>query len=156
MWPFSRRQPDIKSLPQLGDDDQRWGVAEVGSPDSPLIVRYNETARDWNGHSELPIKLGFAIPVNSPNPSGLPDPDENQQFDEIEDIIAREIGSQTPALHALVLTTGEMKEFVFYIPHGVDIKAIHEAIRSAVTTHDVQCLAVIEPGWDSYRQFAPR
>jgi hypothetical protein len=54
------------------------------------------------------------------------------------------------------LTTGVMKEFVFYIPRDIDIKAIHESIQAAVSTHEVQCMAVMEPKWDSYVQFAPR
>ena len=155
MWPFKRKQLDINTLPRLTDDGHSWGVAQAGYDDSPLIVRYNESARDWAGHSEMPIKLGFAIPLNSPNEGGLPDPDENEQLNVIEDIVVREIESRTRALHALALTTGTMKELVFYIPRGVDIKSIHESIQSAVTTHEVQCMAVNEPNWDSFTQFTP-
>lgn len=44
---------------------------------------------------------------------------------------------------------------MFYVPSGVDIKAIHEAVQAAVATHEVQCMALNEPQWDSYRQFTP-
>ena len=92
------------------------------------IIRYNETAKDWSGHPGLPVKLGFAVPLNSSNEVGLPEPGENEQLEEIEDVILREVEARTIGLHALVLTTGTMKEFVFYIPRGVDIKSIHEGV----------------------------
>jgi hypothetical protein len=155
MWPFSRKQLDISTLPKLSDHSQSWGVAQANVDSSPLIIRYNESARRWLGHPELPIKLGFAIPLNSPNEGGLPDPDENEELNDIEDVVVSEIESRTRALQAMALTTGVMKEFVFYIPKGVDIKSIHEAIQAAVATHEVQCMAMNEPKWDSYRQFAP-
>jgi hypothetical protein len=156
IWPFNREKRDIKTLPPLSDDTHTWGVAEAGSAESPLVVRYNQAARDWSGHPQLPIKLGFAIPLNSPNEGGLPDAEENAQINQLEDIIVREIEAKTRALHALTLTTGKMKEFVFYIPQGLDIKTLHETIRSLITTHEVHCVAVIERDWDSYRQFAPK
>ena len=155
MWPFKHKQLDISTLPKLSDDSHSWGVVQADVNSSPLIIRYNESARSWVGHPELPIKLGFAIPLNSPNEGGLPHPDENEQLNDIEDIVVREIEARTQSLHAMVLTTGVMKEFVFYIPKGTDIKSIHEASQSAVTTHEIQCMAINEPKWDSYRQFAP-
>lgn len=155
MWPFKSKQLDISMLPRLTEDSHSWGVAQAGGDPSPLIIRYNQTARSWAGHPELPIKLGFAIPLNSPNQGGLPDPAENEQLNDIEDVVIREIETRTRALQALALTTGLIKEFVFYVPRGTDIKAIHEAVQTAVATHEVQCMAVNEPKWDSYREFAP-
>ena len=155
MWPFKRKELDIKSLKPVSDDGHRWGVAEADVDSSPLIVRYNQSARDWIAHSQLPIKLGFAIPLNSPNENGLPDPEENEQLNEIEDVVLRLVASRTPALHVLTLTTGIMKEFVFYIPRGVDIRSLHESIQTAVVTHKVQCMATSDPKWGSYMQFSP-
>jgi hypothetical protein len=155
IWPFGRKHPALSELPPLSQDGS-WGVAQDLSGGSPLIVRYNTTAANWCGHPELTIKLGFAIPFKRPHEGGLPDPDENARLNEIEDVIVREIDSRTRAFHALTLTTGTMKEFVFYLPQGVDIKSLHEAIRSCVTTHEVQCMAVVERNWDSYQQFAPK
>jgi hypothetical protein len=55
----------------------------------------------------------------------------------------------------MTLTTGVMKEFVFYIPSGRDIAGLHSALRAEVPTHDVQCMAVKEPNWNSFREFTP-
>ncbi len=156
MWPFKRKQLDIKSLPSLPDDQHKWSVAEAGLDSSPLIIRCNVSARDWVGSDLLPIKLGFAIPLNAPNEGGLPDPEENAQLAEIEETVVREVAARTPGVFALVLTTGVMREYVFYVPRDVDIEAIHRSIQSRVATHDVQCMAVVESDWASYSQFAPQ
>lgn len=155
MWPFKSKHRDIKFLPPLSADNCTWGIAESVLETSPLIVRYNETAREWLGHKDLPIKLGFAIPLNSPNENGLPDPDESYQLNEIEDTIVREVSSKARGLYVLALTTGVMKEFVFYISPGTDIKTLHESIQALVGTHEVQCMAIMEPNWQSYVDFTP-
>jgi hypothetical protein len=155
MWPFSRRPKDIADLPAITDASHAWGVAQGNYDGAPLIVRFSQTAKEWCSHPELPIKLGFAVPLNSPTEGGLPDPVENQQLDDVEDTIRDHVAASTKSVHALVLTTGTMKEFVFYVPSGVDVKTLHEAIQVAVPTHQVQCMAVKEPNWDSYRAFSP-
>lgn len=155
MWPFKPKQLDINLLPPLSADDCVWGVAESGFDSSPLIIRYNQSANEWVGHTDLPIKLGFAVPLNNPHENGLPDPDENELLSDIEDVIVREVGSRSRGLYVLALTIGGMKEFVFYIPRNVDIKAIHESIMALVESHEVQCIATIESRWDSYAEFVP-
>jgi hypothetical protein len=113
------------------------------------------TAGEWVGHADLPVKLGFAIPLNHPNQEGLPDPEENAALAAIEDLISREVSSQTRGIHVLTLTMGMMKEFVFYIARGADIAKLHESIRNQVPSHDVQCEAIEETTWESYRAFTP-
>lgn len=116
-------------------------------------MRFNEAGRKLAGHPGLPIKLGFSVPLNRPNGGGLPDPDENSEVAAIEDLIAERVLADAVGLHALTLTTGVMKEFVFYIPPGRDIAGLHSALREQVSTHEVQCMAIKEPNWDSFREF---
>lgn len=132
---------------------QRWGISRGEHDGDPLIVRCNKTVGEWTGQAELPIKLGFAIPLNHPNEGGLPDAEENAALGQIEDEIVRQVFAATSAVFALALTTGIMKEFIFYIASDTDSSAIHARIRELVPTHEVQCIAVQEPGWDSYRAF---
>ena len=156
MWPFGRKHPGIDSLPPIADEGQLWTVATGHLDGSPIIVRLNEAARLWRGHPGLPVKLGFAVPLNSPVEGGLPTTEEHERLIGIEGIVVREVGARTRALHAMTLTTGVMKEFVFYIPTGVDIGAIHRAVQTAVDSHEVQCMAVMEPRWESFRRFGGR
>ena len=87
MWPFNRRQKDLNTLPPISSEAHAWSVAKATYDESPLIVRFNSSAKEWVGHKALAIKLGFAVPLNTPNDGGLPDPAENEQLDNIEDII---------------------------------------------------------------------
>jgi len=155
MWPFSKRAKDITVLPAISSDDMQWMVGESDYGGSPLLIRVNTSAREWAGHPALPIKLGFAVPLNAPSEGGLPDPEENDQLDEIEDIIRDQVEARTKGVHVLVLTTGTMKEFVFYVPRDLDFPALHQAIQAAVSTHEVQCVGEHEPKWDTYQQFNP-
>lgn len=154
IWPFRRQSRNMSTLPALTDDAHEWGVAQGEFEGAPMIVRYNVSAREWMEHPKLNVKLGFAIPLNQPNPGGLPNPDENLQLQQIEDRILEELAAHATGIQALAITNGEMKEFIFYISEGADIASIHETLQTEITSHDVQCMAVREPAWDTYRDFA--
>jgi hypothetical protein len=151
-WPFSKKHAELEIPPV---ESQRWTVAIAEMDDGPLLVRINDSARELAGHAGLPIKLGFAVPLNQPNPGGHPDPAENEALGAVEDLVAQRVFEATIGIHVLTLTNGVMKEFVFYIPAGVDIARLHEGLRADVTTHDLQCIAEQEPKWQSFRSFVP-
>lgn len=151
-WPFSKRRGKLDIPPE---DEQLWHVAESGYEGERLIVRFNEAARKLSGHPDLPIKLGFAIPFNRPQQGGFPDPGENQELAAVEDIISSRVLGGIVGVHAMTLTTGVMKEIVFYIAPGLDIARLHAGLREEVATHDVQCVASSEPDWVSFRRFVP-
>jgi hypothetical protein len=144
-----------KVIKSLAKSEHKWAIATIDSGNSTLIIRYNLTAKDWLAHPDLSIKLGFAIPLINPTHEALPQPSENSQIDQIEDIIRHEVLTTVIGLHALSLTTGHMKEFVFYINPTPEIGKIHTRIKQQVQTPDVQCMAIREPDWDSYRKFTP-
>lgn len=152
MWPFSKKSRELNFPP---NDEQHWSVGQGEYEGTVLIVRCNETAGEWAGHTGLPVKLGVAIPFNRSIEGGLPDATESAELGEVEDLIARRVCSVTHGLHALTLTTNVMKELVFYIAPGADIAKLHEDIKARVSNHEVQCVAVEERDWKSYRVFAP-
>lgn len=131
-----------------------WQVSQGDSGGNPIIVRANTHLKPFAGHTKLTVKIGFAVPLNSPNEGGLPEPDENLILDEIEDKIANELTRTGESVQALAITTGTFKEFVFYAKPGLDIKALHEKLMSEITTHEVQCYAEMEPDWATYNEFA--
>jgi hypothetical protein len=116
---------------------------------------FGTTKQPASGLDTLTCQFGFAIPLKHPDETGLPGPAENAELYPIEDLITREVSAKTRGIHALTLTTDTMKEFVFYIAPGADIANLHETIRSQVSSHDVQCIAVEEANWDSYRALVP-
>src|SRR5437763_16733679 len=95
-------QASLGSLPPITSDADRWRVAEASYGGSPLLIRLNASATPWVGHAALPIRLGFAIPLNRPKDGGLPDPAENEELNEVEDIIRREVEAKATGVHVLI------------------------------------------------------
>jgi len=149
-WPFSKRKPSLQIPPE---DEQFWTVAEGDYGGEHLIVRANATAKRLIGHSRLPVKLGFAIPLNQPRSGGVPEPSENEVLQAVEELIASRVLAAGAGIHAMTLTTGAMKEFVFYVAPGLDIEGLHAGLREDVSSHEVHCVACSEPDWASYRSF---
>ncbi|UOD28541.1 DUF695 domain-containing protein [Massilia violaceinigra] len=145
---------DHLPLEDLNDLDDSWTIAEGTHGDGPMLVRINTSAKRWAGHPELGIRVGFAIPLNHPNPGGLPDAEENRVVGELEDRIRELLQAGGPVVHALAITTGTFKEFVFYLKNGECIGPVHEQLRAEVTSHQIQCMAYRDPEWDVYASFS--
>jgi hypothetical protein len=154
VWPFNRKSLDISTLSPISNADSKWSLSIFDDEDGPLLIRLNHSALPWSGHPTLPIKLGFAIPLAQPYPGGLPDGEENKILSGIEDLVESRVQETTIGIHVLTNTNGIMKEFIFYIPEGVDIKTLHESLDDSVSTHDVQCIAEREPKWDTFTTFS--
>jgi hypothetical protein len=150
MWPF-KKHPPIESL---DIDDDAWSVSMGTLPDGPMVVRKNTAAQRWAGHPLLQTRVGFAIPLNQPNPGGLPDDDENHLLAQAEDLILARLKSAGPTIQVLAITTGTFKEFVFHIQNGDAIPAVHEQLRDEIVTHFLQCTGPQhDPQWDLYASF---
>lgn len=150
MWPLKKPLP----IDYLTDDGDLWSVIQASTADDPMLVRVNRNAKRWAKHPALSIRVGFAIPLNQPSPLGLPDSLENFALNQMEDRILSYLKSCGPAIHVLSITTGTLKEFVFYIENGDSVAGIHEKLRAETTTHDVQCMAEHDPKWAVYGSFS--
>ena len=150
MWPFKNNSPNINTLSPIWPDANDWSVSLVDD-DGPWMIRLNQSAEVWSAHPSLPIKLGFAIPLAKPNPGGMPDPEENRVLGDVEDTIKSTVATATVGVHVITNTTGIMKELLFYIPLNVDIEKLHDTLDMSIATHDVQCIAEMEPKWPTYK-----
>jgi hypothetical protein len=150
MWPFGKK---YGSLAELNAGDDRWSVIQGRMDGDQILFRINETANKWVGHPEMNLKLGFAIPLNQPTPGGIGTPEENKVLLEIEDLICKTVEDRCTGIHVLAISDGRMKEFVFYIVPGQDLKQMHLEIQDKVKTHEVQCIGEIEKKWESYVYF---
>jgi len=150
MWPFKKE----KSLAGLTDENQKWSVIEAENELGPILVRVNNSAIEWAKHPELNIRVGFAIPLNSPNPGGLPDAEENLLLNEIEDGLCELLKKTSSSIQVLAITTGQFKEFVFYIQNGNGIEGAHKKAISQFSTHEIQCVGENDPDWQVYDEWA--
>jgi Family of unknown function (DUF695) len=150
MFGLFKKKPDPREI----FSDGTWQVSQGESGGSPIVVRINTRLKPFAGNTELTLKIGFALPLNSPNEGGLPDPAENQILADVEDKIADALASAGDVVQALAITTGTFKEFVFYGKPNLDIKTTHERLMSEIKSHDLQCYAEMDPNWDTYKEFA--
>jgi hypothetical protein len=84
----------------------------------------------------------------------MPDPEENAQIGEYEDRISEVLQAHGSAVQALAITMGTFKEFVFYAHPDIDVKTVHEQLKSEIETHEVQCVARIEEDWATFKEWA--
>jgi hypothetical protein len=132
-----------------------WKIFQGEFDGNPIVVRTNFHLLPFAGDTELTLKISFAIPLNAKVPGGLPEPEENAAIAEIEDEIFGALRSQGSVVEALAITTGTYKEFVFYSKPGIDIKSIHEGLMTRIRSHEVQCIAEMDPDWEIYKEYAP-
>lgn len=142
---FSKKA--FPSLDTLLDEDS-WQVAQGEHDGKPMIVRINETAKQFEGHPDLPVRMGIAIPLRSPRPDGLPNEIEQAQLTEIEDRLFAIIGKAGRVV--LVISTSGMREFVSYVRSEADAARFAEAVRSGTRTHEVQNYAAADPKWQLF------
>ena len=148
MWPFKKKEQ--KSLDAIRLNEHKWSVKRGNGKDGPLIVRINESAKEWAKHPELNIRAGFAIPLKIQNPEVLPDSKENEELNVIEDEICKLLCAAGPAIHVLAITTGTFKEFLFYIKNGAGIENAHKQAMARFPEYDIQCYGQQDENWDAY------
>ncbi len=141
-------------IEDLGKEEEQWSVFETSTSEGPLVFRINVSAAQWAKHPALGIRVGFALPLNQPVPGGLPDPAENRQLNDVEDQIFSCVMASGPAIEVLAISTGTFKEYIFYIQNGDAVAQMHDKLRSEITSHEVQCMAVHDPEWMVYASFA--
>lgn len=155
-WSSTEVYVHLLTLVMIDPKEHRWSVKELDYDDgAPLFVRINESARSLIGHPDYGIKLGFAVPMKPAAGNNLPDPATNEALSELEDQIIATVADGAEGVHVMTLTSAVMKELVFYIQPGADIAAMHESLRHANATRDVQCQAVWDREWEAFAGFLP-
>ncbi|WP_339509892.1 DUF695 domain-containing protein [Pseudomonas sp. RL_15y_Pfl2_60] len=149
MWLFKK----AKDLKSLLDHDHRWSMLEANDESGPMLIRINDSANDWAAHPKLGIRVGFAVPLKFPNPSGLPEANENAALGEVEDFLVDLMESTGPAIQVLAITTGTFKEFVFYMQNAENIESAHKQAMTKFPDLDIQCYGESDPNWQVYRDW---
>ncbi|MEM8639959.1 MAG: DUF695 domain-containing protein [Cyanobacteria bacterium P01_G01_bin.54] len=147
----------MSDLKMLAETEFKWIAGKLDYDGELLFVRYNLTAERWMENPEFSVMLRFFVPFN--DNIGLEDKllNKTSQVNLIEDIIREVVFSSITSIHVMCLTNSMMREFVFYVTECEDtdqkVKEIHQRISQKVTSHEVQCMAVCEPDWRSYKRY---
>jgi hypothetical protein len=95
--------------------------------------------------------MGVAVPLRAPGEDGLPQGDEFEQLNAIEDRLERLVAGR--AVLVGVITTHGMREFVLYTAADDWIEDLHHDLQAAVPSHEIQVMAQTDPKWKVYGSF---
>jgi hypothetical protein len=148
MWPFKKKTVSPTQLPIDGP----WSIAEAQHNGRVMFVRTNTGYREFTSVSGYEHQVGIAVPLRKAEATGLPSPAEDVQLGEIEDIICASLEEQAESLLVAVITTGGMREFVFYTREPNNVRHLFEGLRSRITSHELQLMIQPDSTWRVYSQ----
>jgi len=96
--------------------------------------------------------VGIAVRLHSPETTGLPSREENAELLAIEDAMCPALQEQAESLLVAIITTGGMREFVFYTHAPEQVKLRFERIRKSITSHEMQLMIQPDEDWEAYAQ----
>lgn len=119
-----------------------------------MILRINHGVAQAVGHPDFAHQVGVAIPFRDADESGFPGPLESNELAQIEDDLASALEANRLCLYAASITTGGMREFVFYTSDPDQTRALIETYTKTITGHELQLIIRPDPKWDVYKSFA--
>lgn len=150
MWPFNKRFPPKSELVL----EPRWSLDQGVYAGRPLLVRLNRGIDAAIGHPDYSHQVGVAIPLRAPDENGFPAREEGEQLGRIEDLLAARLEAERQCIHVATLSTGGMRELVFYSSDPASTHDLLEQLATEVSTHEVQHIVQPDPRWKVYRQLA--
>lgn len=148
MWPFKRSYLDKDTIALV----ESWSVTHGSHSGRPMIVRRNAGAAAVAGHPAYGHQVGVAIPLRAPDDNGFPGSDEAAQLDALEDLLVERLGVERLCIHVATISTGGMRELVFYTSDPAAAHALLEQIAGETTAHEVQHIVQHDPKWKIYRR----
>ena len=128
----------------------RWNIAKGTIDGAPIIVRALDGVARAKDRTQWPVRIGVAIPLLEPDDRGFPQADELTFLDEIEGRIDETTSADRRAVLVAMITGKSMREFVLHARDGDWVEAWHLGLRAEFGSHDVQCVAQLDPDWTAY------
>jgi hypothetical protein len=151
MWRFGAKRPGADRLPIDGP----WVVAEGHHDGKPMLVRIHDGYRGFNGVASYEHQIGIAVRLQMPEPDGLPSGDEDMKLSGIEDALCELLEQDAESLFVAVVTTGGMREFVFYTNAPELIRLRVDALRPTAAGYDLQLMVQPDKRWEVYSKLLP-
>ena len=117
-----------------------------------MIVRTNAGYRNFGSVPGYEHQVGIAVPLRTPEATGLPSPAEDAQLGEIENLLRDSLQAEAESLLVAVITTSGMREFVFYTRDPQQVKRRFEQLRDDTANHELQLMIQVDKNWGVYAQ----
>ena len=151
MWPFKKTTPSPNRLPIDGP----WSVGEGQNNGKVMIVSSNTGYREFGSLPGYEHQVGIAVPLRAPESTGLPSP-ADAELGEIEEVICSSLQEQAESLLVAIITTGGMREFVFYTRAPKELQQRFEQLRDRIKSHEIQPMIQADKAWRICSQPAHR
>jgi len=119
-----------------------------------MIVRINRGIVAAVRHPAYTHQVGVAVPLRAPNGNGFPAPEETNELNAIEDLLDTRLTADRLCLHVATISTGGMREFVFYTSDAAGTHTLLKDLSKQISTHQIQHIIQPDQKWRIYRQFA--
>ena len=133
--------------------ENKWSAIQRSHSGKPMFLRRNDSAAQLAGHPDYKHRIGIALPLRAPSEHGLPLNDEMNDLGQFEDLLASRLEAGEQSIQVLVITTGGMREYIFYTRDPAGANAILESLRAETTSHEIQSYIAEDPKWQLYTQF---
>jgi len=147
VWPFKKRAPKVEA-------DGVWSVVHGQLNGVPMFLRVRQDPRPGLARAAYAHRVGFAVPLRAPDSSGLPQGSEFEELARIEDLLVSVLEAAGKSIQVLSITTGGMREFVFYTSDPDGVRAALPALQSRVRSHQLQSYIKPDPDWEVYGHFS--
>jgi hypothetical protein len=148
MWPFKKKTLSPDRLPVDGP----WSIGEGQNNGQIMIVRSNTGYREFGNVPGYDHQVGIAVPLKKAETTGLPSPAEDALLGEVEDVICNSLEEHAESLLVAVISTGGMREFVFYTREPQRVQQRFEQLRTRITSHEIQLAIQPDRTWRIYAQ----
>lgn len=133
---------------------QKWEMFKRGTADGHLaFARANVGLRDVVRRQRYPYRVGFVVRFLKPNAYGLPTDDEARELTTLENEIDRAMSTKKLGFLALVITTGGMREYVFYSNRPDAARSRIAKMKGRVQGREIRTYVTADPGWEVYDRF---
>jgi hypothetical protein len=130
--------------------DDNWHVTTGQRDGKPMFVRSHVGYREFKGVTGFEHQVGIAIPLRDPDANGLPKPAENEELNSIEDTICPLLEAGNESLFVAAVTTGGMREFIFYAKSPDQVKAKFQQLRDEIPDRKIQLKIQPDKDWVVY------
>jgi hypothetical protein len=140
----------------LGENlsNSKWTILSGQENGKSMVVRRNNSAKQYFSKSKFNYRVGVAIPLLEPNDVGLPSKEEMESLNLIEDELSKQLEKDDSSIQVLAITTDGMREFVYYTCNSEIIGQVIYNIRSKFPSYEIQFYVKEDKEWSVYKEFA--
>lgn len=147
---FRKKYPAIDSIVV----QENWGISQGVYDGNVIFIRINNGLKGLARHPEYAHQVGIALPLNYPNEHGLPESGEGEELSVIEDHLVDSLLIKNESLFVGAITTGGMREFVFYTSNPDQVVSKFKAIQELVSSHELQLMIQLDKDWQTFKNLS--